>query len=466
MPHAKPSIQFLGAAGTVTGSKHLVRANGSAVLLDCGLFQGMKSLRERNWKPLPFAPSEVDGVVLSHAHIDHSGYLPRLVRDGFDGPIYCTAATADLLAFLLKDSAYLQEEHAAYANRKRFSKHKPALPLYTVDDAEATLELVRAVPAEEPFVAAKGLRATLRPSGHILGASTVDLEVQNGRKSLRVVFSGDIGRFESPILKDPAPVSEADYLLVESTYGDKRHASDPNAQLAEIVSETADHGGTLVVPAFAVGRTQEMLWRLKTLEDDGRIPTIPVYLDSPMAINVTDVYRRSCEEHDREMREAYAAGEKPLTPSLLRVAATPEESKAINSVRGPLIIVSASGMVTGGRVLHHMKRRLPHKRTTVMLTGYQASGSRGRTLQEGAETLRIHGQDVPVRARVETIYGLSAHGDQTELLRWLSGFDRAPRGTFLVHGEPDVLDTFAGVIHERQQWDVSVAKYQERVELD
>ena len=289
MAKSRPSIQFLGAAGTVTGSKHLLRANGSAVLLDCGLFQGLKALRERNWKSLPVEPSEIDAVVLSHAHIDHSGYLPRLVREGFDGPIYCTTATGALLTFLLKDSAYLQEEHAAYANRYKYSKHEPALPLYTIPDAVTTLELVRQLDTHSPFEVAKGIRVTYRPAGHILGAATVGLEIENGATPLRVVFSGDIGRYDSPILKDPEPVEQADYLLVESTYGDKQHAQDPDGQLARIFTETADRGGAMIVPAFAVGRSQEMLWRLKNLEDDGRIPKIPVYLDSPMAIGAASV---------------------------------------------------------------------------------------------------------------------------------------------------------------------------------
>ncbi len=465
MAKSRPSIQFLGAAGTVTGSKHLLRANGSAVLLDCGLFQGLKALRERNWKSLPVEPSEIDAVVLSHAHIDHSGYLPRLVREGFDGPIYCTTATGALLTFLLKDSAYLQEEHAAYANRSRYSKHEPALPLYTIPDAVTTLELVRQLDTHSPFEVAKGIRVTYRPAGHILGAATVDLEIENGATPLRVVFSGDIGRYDSPILKDPEPVEQADYLLVESTYGDKQHAQDPDGQLARIFTETADRGGAMIVPAFAVGRSQEMLWRLKNLEDDGRIPKIPVYLDSPMAIGVTEVYRRACNEHDDEMHEAYAKGEKPLTPALLQVSATPAESKAINRVRGPIVIVSASGMASGGRVLHHLKRRLPDKRTTVMLTGYQAAGSRGRALQEGAKTVRIHGAEIDVRARVETVHGLSAHGDRSELLRWLGGFEHAPRHTFLVHGEPSVLNSFAGVIRDKRGWKVSVAKDRERAAL-
>jgi metallo-beta-lactamase family protein len=460
-----PSVQFLGAAGTVTGSKHLIRANGKTVLLDCGLFQGLKALRERNWSPLPTPASEIDAVVLSHAHIDHSGYLPRLVREGFEGPIYCTAATGALLTFLLKDSAYLQEEQAAHANKYKYSKHEPALPLYTIPDAVVTLEHVRQMETGTAFDVVEGVRATLRPAGHILGAATVSLEIEHGAGALRVVFSGDIGRYGSPILKDPEPVAHADVLLVEGTYGDKLHVPNPDEQLARIVSETADRGGALIVPAFAVGRSQEMLWRLKSLEDDGRIPSLPVYLDSPMAIGVTKLYRHACSDHDAEMREAYAHGEKPLTPQMLRVSSTPTESKAIHQVRGPIIIVSASGMISGGRVLHHLKRRLSEKRTTVMLTGYQAAGSRGRALQDGAKSVRIHGEDIRVRARVETVHGLSAHGDRAELLRWLGGFEDAPRLTFLVHGEPTVLDTFAEVLREQKGWRPAVARYRERVAL-
>ena len=389
----QPTIQFLGAAETVTGSRHLVTVNGRQVLLDCGLFQGLKPLRMRNWEAPPFDPPKIDAVVLSHAHLDHSGYLPLLVRLGFEGPIYCTSATRDLLAILLRDSAYLQEEQAAHANRHRYTRHKPALPLYTMEDVENTLPLIQARSYREPFVVTDGMSAVYRCAGHILGSATVELQVE-GEVSRKIVFSGDLGRWGRPILKDPAPVPEADVVLVESTYGNREHAAEPEADLARVIRETAQRGAALIVPAFAVGRSQELLWRIRELEVAGRIPSLPVYADSPMALNVTDVYRRHPEEHDLEMATLMNSKARPLCPELFQTARTSVESRALNEIKGPVIIISASGMASGGRVLHHLTRRLPDKRTTVLLWGYQAAGTRGRTLQEGAKKVRIHGKDV------------------------------------------------------------------------
>lgn len=463
----KPTVQFLGAAETVTGSKHLITTKGSKVLLDCGLFQGLKALRLRNREAPDFSPTEIDAIVISHAHIDHSGYLPLLVRLGYRGPIYCTPATADLLAILLRDSAYLQEEHAAHANKWGYSKHAPAVPLYTMEDAEATLPLLQPQMYREPFSATKDVEVVLRCAGHILGSATVELQLNgsNGTRDTKVVFTGDLGRWDRPILKDPVDVPEADYLLVESTYGNRTHEPDPDSDLAKIVSETAAEGGAIVIPAFAVGRTQELLWRLRQLEEAGKIPELPTYIDSPMAINVTGLYRRHMEEHDLEMATLLDEGATPLKPKMFAAARTVQASKKVNALEGPVIVISASGMAGGGRILHHLKRRLPDHRNTVVLAGYQAAGTRGRSLQEGAESVKIHGQQVEVRARVETVHGLSAHADKGEVIRWLSGFKDAPKHVYAVHGEPKATEAMAQHIREKLGWTASVAKDGEVAEL-
>lgn len=458
----RPTVQILGAAGTVTGSKHLLDTGTHHVLLDCGLFQGLKPLRLRNRATPPLDVHRLDAVVLSHAHLDHTGYLPALVKHGFKGPVYCTAATADLARILLPDSAHLQEEEAERANRRGYSKHHPALPLYTVADAEAALELLTPRLYHRPFEAAPGIEITYRYAGHILGSATVTARL-DGKAPATLVYSGDLGRWDQPVLMDPELIARTNVLLLESTYGDRTHAADPEAELARIVRETAERGGVLIIPAFAVGRTQEILWYLKRLEDRREIPVLPVYLDSPMAIDVTDLYRRHSDEHDVEMRKALAAGGHPLTPSQLTLAHSPEESKAINTRSGPIVIISASGMATGGRVLHHLARRLPDRRTTVLLVGYQAAGTRGRSLQDGARTVRMFGQDVPVRARVETLDGLSAHADRDEILRWLRGFERPPTETILVHGEAGAAAHLAGTIHRTLGWSVHAARDGERV---
>jgi metallo-beta-lactamase family protein len=448
------TLQFLGAAGTVTGSKHLVTAGGRRVLLDCGLFQGLKALRLRNWAPPPVDPRAVEAVVLSHAHIDHSGYLPVLARQGFRGPVYCTPATRDLLTVLLRDAARLQEEDADRANRYRYSKHAPALPLYTTADAEAALALVETRPYGAPFgVATSGTTALLRRAGHILGSATVELAVA-GR---RVVFSGDLGRPRRPILRDPEPVREADVVLVESTYGDRVHAAHPEDALATLLDAVAAERRALVVPAFAVGRTQELIWWIRHLEDRGRVPVLPVWVDSPMAIEVTDIYARHPEEHDLAMAAANHDGGAVRTQNF-RLAHRAEESRALNDHPGPVVIISASGMATGGRILHHLAHRLPDPRTTVLLPGFQAAGTRGRSLQEGATRLRIHGRDVPVRAQVVTIDGLSAHADRDELLAWLREFRAAPRTAWVVHGEPQPADRLAATMRAKLGWDARVAE--------
>jgi metallo-beta-lactamase family protein len=450
------TLQFLGAAETVTGSKHLLAFGSRRVLLDCGLFQGRKELRRRNWQDWPFAPKELDAVILSHGHIDHSGGLPRLVRAGFRGPIYCTPGTADLLGVLLPDAAYLQEEEAAHANRHRYSKHKPALPLYTVEDAYAALECLEEVAYGHVFSVADDLHAVFRPAGHILGSATVDLGLPDGTR--RLLFSGDLGRWGRPILHDPAPVPAADVAIVESTYGDRDHPPDPRSELAAVVSQAAASGGPLLVPAFAVGRTQELLWTLRELEDEGRVPVLPVYIDSPMAIDVTGIYLKHPEEHDLDMRHLLDNGVHPLATAQFAIARTVDQSKNLDDLRGPVTIISASGMATGGRILYHLKRWLPDRRATVLLVGFQAAGTRGRALQDGARSVRIHGKDVRVRARVVTVQGLSAHADRSELLRWLRSIEHAPRRVYLVHGEPAASAAFAVTLREATGWSVEVAR--------
>jgi metallo-beta-lactamase family protein len=460
----RPTLTFLGGTETVTGSKYLVEANGRRMLLDCGLFQGLKSLRERNRRAHSFDAESVDCVVLSHGHLDHSGYLPLLVRNGFRGPIHCTSGTAELLEVLLLDSAHLQEEDAARANRHGYSKHKPALPLYTTQDARKALELVEPRDYGATFSLGKLGDALFRRAGHILGSASVDLQLATS-DPCRLVFSGDLGRWNRPILRDPEFVPAADVLLVESTYGNRIHAADSADAIVDALSKTFQRSGIVIVPAFAIGRTQELIWTLRTLEDAGRLPDLSLYLDSPMAIDVTDIYCRHPEDHDLDMKQLMDAQRSPLCSRQFRVVRTAEESKALNDKTGPVVIIAGSGMATGGRVLHHLKQRLPDARNTVLLVGYQAAGTRGRALQDGAEFVRIHGEDIPVRAEVVTVGGLSAHADQGELLRWMRGFERAPKQTYVVHGEPESSQALAEEIRKQLGWNAKVAEDGKTVSL-
>ncbi|HKP64183.1 MAG TPA: MBL fold metallo-hydrolase [Polyangiales bacterium] len=449
-----PRLTFAGGAGTVTGSKHLVDTGDARILLDCGLFQGIKALRERNWKSPAFAPSSIDAVVLSHGHLDHTGYLPRLVQAGFAGPIICTPGTADLAAVVLRDSAHLQEEDAKRANRHRYSKHSPALPLYTRDDVEATLRLLVAKPYGQRFVVKRELGAMFRRAGHILGSATVELD---SPASGRLVFSGDLGRWNRPILRDPELVPFADVLLVESTYGDRSHPPGEDDALERVITRTFDRRGVIVVPAFSIGRTQELIWTIRKLEDAGRIPTLPVYIDSPMAVSVTDIYCQHPEDHDVDMKDLMDEKRCPLCCRQYHMVRSADESKALNLQSEPMIIIAGSGMATGGRVVHHLKHRLPDPRNTVLLAGFQAAGTRGRALLDGAKEIKIHGGFVEVRAEIATVDGLSAHADQTEILRWLRGFQRPPMQTYVVHGEPAAAHGLASVIARDLGWSVSVA---------
>jgi metallo-beta-lactamase family protein len=457
------TLAFLGAAGTVTGAKFLVETAGARVLLECGLFQGPRELRARNWQPAVPAPSGLDAVVLSHAHIDHSGWLPRLAREGFHRPVFCTPGTADLLAIMLPDAARLEEEEAEFRNRTAATRYRPALPLFTEADAARALALVRRVPFGEAAAPARGVTARFLPGGHILGASIVELGV--GER--RLVYSGDLGRYGVPLLRDPAPVALADTLLVESTYGDRRHPDDDGtATLVAAVQRAVARQGVLLVPAFAVGRTQEILYLLRELEDAGRIPRLPVYLDSPMATAATAAYASQPEEPAAAPARRPPAGARPFAPARFHPSATAADSRRLNALDGPAIVIAGSGMATGGRILHHLRHRLGDARTTVLFVGYQAPGTRGRALVDGAERVRIFGEDVPVRAAVLTTDALSAHADRDGILRWLGGFARPPAATWIVHGEPPAAEALRAAIVKELGWGgVGVAADGARVPL-
>jgi len=466
------SIEFWGGVGTVTGSKYLVVTDKARVLVDCGMFQGLKELRERNWQEPPFDPRSLHAVLITHAHIDHTGYLPRLVRHGFKGPVYCSRGTADLLKILLPDAGRLQEEEADYRNRHNLTKHQPALPLYTEEDAFAVLELVRPLPnTGEEFQPAPGIRASFRISGHILGSSLVLLELDQAgadRQGRRVLFSGDLGHYDQPIIRDPVAPPACDYLLVESTYGDRLHdPEDPKVALARIINDAAQRQAPVLIPAFAVGRTQEIVYLIRELEDEKAIPVLPVIVDSPMAAATTTAYANRKEEQDEEYTSILTKQRHPLRTHSMLTASSKEESKRLNNATGARVIISASGMMTGGRVLHHALRLVPDPETTVVFVGYQAAGTTGRRIQDGEREVKIMGQWVPVRCRIAKIGGFSAHADWQEVLHWLEGMQGGvPRQTFLTHGEPEAANAMAGHIKERFGWNVHVPQYGERVELE
>lgn len=446
-------LRFLGATGTVTGSKYLLTPpSGRPVLIDCGLFQGYKQLRLRNWAPFPGDPATIGAVVLTHAHLDHSGYLPLLVRNGFRGRIYCTPATAELCALLLPDSAHLQEEEAAFANRHGYSKHRPALPLYTGEDAQRALDRLHPVDYGRDIGLDADLTCRFAPSGHLLGSALVSLRAPAGT----LTFSGDLGRAHDLTMQAPARIARADYLIVESTYGDRQHdPEDPIAALGRWITRTAARGGVVLIPAFAVGRTQTVLYCIHRLKAQGQIPDLPVFLDSPMAIDATEMFRRHAGEH------RIGPGEAEAMCRAVRYVTTPEESKALSALRVPMVLISASGMATGGRVLHHLKAFAPDHRNSILFTGYQAGGTRGASLLAGAATVKIHGDYVPVRAEVGLLPNLSAHADRGEILEWLGGFDEPPRMTYITHGEPAAADALRLAIQEQLGWRVRVPDYQE-----
>jgi metallo-beta-lactamase family protein len=456
------SIQFLGAAGTVTGSKHLVRFDGERELLvDCGLFQGPKQWREKNWEALPVPAPNLEWVALTHAHLDHCGWLPRLAESGFRGPAYCSSGTAELARILLPDSGHLQEEDAEHANYKGFSKHDPALPLYTEEQAIASLALLREAPFNQAVELQSGITCRFIRAGHILGSSFIELRA-DGRV---VLFTGDMGRPHSETGGPSAP-PDTDYLLLESTYGNRLHpAQDPHPQLARIITQTARRGGSVVIPAFAVERTQKLIFLLKELMEEGAMPRIPVYSDSPMAIEAMKIFLRHQDEFDEETRGLIRKHGSPLEWDGFHFAAKREESVQINRSRVPIVIVSSSGMASGGRVLHHLAQRLPDPHNTVVFVGFQAEGTRGALLQAGRPTVKIHGLEVPVRAKIETLGQFSDHADYQEIMAWLKGFARPPRRTFIVHGEPTAAQAMGDRVARELGWDVRVAQYLERIEL-
>lgn len=449
-------ITFLGATGTVTGSKYLIADGSKRLLVDCGLFQGYKQLRLRNWAPLPLNPEEIDAVILTHAHIDHAGYLPLLVKKGFSGKIYCSKGTRDLSSILLPDSGYLQEEEAKYANEHRYSKHDPALPLYTREDAEQSLRQFYPLDFNQEIDLGSGLRFVLLPAGHILGSSLVLLK----NTDVSVLFSGDLGRPHDLIMNPPTIISQADYLVVESTYGDRLHdPSDPRVVLGEIINRTISRGGVILIPAFAVGRAQMILYYIHLLKSSKTIPDIPVYLNSPMAVEATGIYCDHQKEHRLTVEECRAmCAAAHLVTSL-------EESKRLNSRRGPMILISASGMATGGRILHHLKAFAPDERNTVLFVGFQAGGTRGEAMVNGARTIKIHGQYIPVRAEVVSVNHFSAHADAGEIMGWLKHFNTPPRETFITHGEPGPADALRHRIKEELGWRCQVPDFLERVDL-
>ena len=468
------TLTCLGAARTVTGSKHLLDTGRVQVLVDCGLFQGLKELRERNWQPLPVPAQSIDAVVLTHAHLDHCGYLPRLVAQGFRGRVFCTAGTADLARIVLADAAKLQEEDAERANRKGYTRHRPALPLYTSEDANRALLLLQPVGYDRPMPIAPGIEAEFINAGHLLGSSFVRVRlVDTGQV---VLFGGDLGRYGRPVLPDPRPPAEADVVLVESTYGDRLHPpDDEGARLAAVINDTAARGGKLIIPAFAIGRVEELLYWLKRLEASARIPTLPVHLDSPMAIAALTEYRKRLQELDPEIQElaradghGAAAGHREMCAfctARLHIVSSVAQSRAVQESSEPSIVISSSGMATGGRVLHHLERVLPDERNTVLLVGYQAAGTRGRKLRDGARAVRMHGRDVPVQARVEVLDSMSAHADAGEILRWLGGFARPPKLTCLVHGEPGPMDALKARIEQELHWHVKTPGWREPIAL-
>lgn len=441
------SLTCLGGAGTVTGSKHLLQAGRRRILVDCGLFQGLKNLREQNWAPLAVAPASIDAVVLTHAHLDHVGYLPRLVRDGFRGPIFASAATLDVAELILKDSGHLQEKDAEYANRKGFSKHRPALPLYTLADAERVLPRFKAIPWHETVPLPGGASVFLRRAGHILGAATAEVRWEDST----IAFSGDLGRYDDPTMPDPEPTPEADYVVIESTYGDRRHErKDPATALGEAIERTVGRGGTVVIPAFAVGRAQELLYLIWKLKQAGRLPLVPIYLDSPMAEDASDLFCRYPDDHrlsDADARAACAGA------TYVRDV---EQSKALSANPVPKVIVSASGMATGGRVLHHLEAFGRDRRNMVLFSGFQAAGTRGRALLEGRREIKMHGQWLTVEAEIADLPMLSAHADCDELMRWLGGFQRPPQRVFVVHGEPSASEALRVRIGRDLGWAAEV----------
>jgi|SRR5215204_374639 metallo-beta-lactamase family protein len=452
----------MGAARTVTGSKYLLEHGGKRVLVDCGLFQGLKELRLRNWAQFPIPPREIDAVVLTHAHLDHVGYLPRLRGDGYRGRVFCTAGTKELCGVVLPDSGRIQEEDARLANRHEYSKHQPALPLYTESDALAALTQLQPLGYERDIEILPGISIEFFPAGHLLGSAFVVARLQSGPT---ILFGGDLGRYARPVLPDPSNAVHADVVLVESTYGDRDHVADDNGEeLAQVVRSTVERGGKLIIPAFAIGRVEELLYWMRRLEQERRIPVLPVYVDSPMANEALRFYSARITELDEDMRPT----EKKVSTfatTRFQTVSSPQQSKQLTASRKPSIVISSSGMATGGRVLHHMAAALPDSRNTVLFVGYQAAGTRGRQLVDGARDVRIHGQSISVNARIAKIDSMSAHADRGEIMRWLGTFPARPSRVCLVHGEPEPMDALKTLMHQRLGWNAETPQHLQRLSL-
>ena len=465
-PMAK--ITFLGAAGTVTGSKYLIEAGGKRLLIDCGLFQGPRELRQRNWDHQPLDVSTIDWVVLTHAHLDHTGWLPCLVRDGYRGPIFADPATIELVNVLLPDSAHIMEEDAQDDARRGKSRHNPPQPLYTHEQLPPMLAALKPIPREGPSAISPQFAVRLRDAGHILGSTNIELTITENGHPITVMFSGDIGRYNNMILKSPEPPANCDVLLCESTYGDRDHPTDPPDQaIANIVNRVEKRGGVIVIPAFAVDRTQTLMYVVRKLEDAGRISRLPIYVDSPMAIKVSTFYRAHHEDYNAQFAAEATHGD-PLDAHSIHLTRSVQESKQINAVKTPAIIISASGMATGGRVMHHLVQRLPDARNAVLLAGFQAEGTIGRQLQDGAKSVRLLGQDVEVRAEVQNLGQFSAHADRGEILRWLGGLPAPPRTTYLTHGEPAASQALKTLIETKMgpKWKVVLPAYRQTFDLN
>jgi len=470
-------IQFLGAAGTVTGSKHLINTgdpsgrSGLQVLIDCGLFQGQKDWRERNWHDTPIPAKEIDAVILTHAHLDHCGWIPRLVKEGFRGPIYATPPTIDLCGIILPDSGHLQEEDARFYNKTKKSKHDPALPLYTFEEAEKSLQYFKVAHVGDTVTLSPELSFRFVRAAHILGSCMVEISLRANEQNRRLLFTGDIGRVRDHkvapgkvVHSGPEEGETADLVVMESTYGNRIHPKeDPLPELAELIKTTAQRGGSVVVPAFAIERTQKFIFILKHLMESGQIPRMPVFCDSPMAIKAVEIFLKHDEEYSEETREMIRRYGSPLEWPGFTFASTPEESKKINSVLSPVIIISSSGMVTGGRILHHLTQRLPEPKNLVLFIGFQAPGTRGFAIKSKADEVKIYGDFVPIRAQVAALEQFSDHADPPELLQWLHTFRNRPATTYLVHGEPDASGQLRDLMQRELEWKVQVAEYKEKV---
>jgi len=454
-------VKFLGGAKTVTGSRYLIEMDHSKFLVDCGLFQGLKEYRLRNWESFPIKPSEINFVILTHAHIDHSGYLPKLVKEGFSGKIYCTFPTEELVRILLLDAGKLQEEEAAYAQKKGYSKHEKPLPLYTIEDAEKVFLLLEPIELETELRIEGRISLTFYNAGHILGAAIAKVKIKGANQEKKMVFSGDLGRYHDPIFHAPNRIPFADVLFMESTYGNRSQKDKkPLEELGRAIRETYRNGGVAVIPAFAVGRTQIILYYLHLLQQKGKIPDIPIYVDSPMAIDVTKLYKRFHQYH-RLGPVIDEEGANPFLHKNLHYYQSQEASMSLNNLRGDAIIISASGMATGGRILHHLYHRLPNEQDSIIFVGYQAEGTRGRRLLEGENTSRMYGMEIPVKAKIYQIEGMSAHADQEELMEWAEGFATKPKITFLIHGEKEASEALSTKLHQELEWNTIVPEYLE-----